>query len=245
MKLLIDIGNTATKFAYINQKSFSYIFRIYNFEISEQKIKELFSSFDYEEIYVSSVAPKVYEKLDQIFFSLFNKRIKKIDLSYNNVIKINIDNPSELGVDLLCDLVAAKEKYDHSVAVIDFGTATKILFIDQKGEFSSCAIFLGFSESKKILSSSTELLPNVSSDKVKKISESHNTVDVINSSAYYSQLYSVKGIIKKYEEETGIKLKLIVTGGNGKDFYSEFKNNEIEESLSLQGLAILIRGKQQ
>ena len=66
---------------------------------------------------------------------------------------------------------------------------------------------------------------------------------MINSSAYYSQLYSVKGIIKKYEEETGIKLKLIVTGGNGKDFYSEFKNNEIEESLSLQGLAILIKGK--
>ena len=243
MKLLIDIGNTATKFAYIDQKSFSYLFRIYNSEISESKIKDLFSSFDYEEIYVSSVAPKVYEKLDSIIRSLYKKSTKLIDLSYNKSIKINIDNPKELGVDLLCDLVAAKEKYHHSVAIVDFGTATKILFIDEKGEFSTCAIFLGFSESKKILSSSTALLPNVKKYEIKKISDSHNTVDVINSSAYYSQLYSVKGIINKYEEETGNKLKVVVTGGNATEFYSEFKDNEIEESLSLNGLAILVRGK--
>ena len=77
MKLLIDIGNTATKFAYINQKSFSYLFRIYNFEISEQKIKELFSSFDYEEIYASSVAQKFMKNSIKSFYLYLIKELKK------------------------------------------------------------------------------------------------------------------------------------------------------------------------
>ena len=76
-------------------------------------------------------------------------------------IKIKIDNRHELGVDLLCDLEAAYQEYGPKTVVVDFGTATKILFIDDQGVFKSCAIFLGYEKSKSILASSTELLPDV------------------------------------------------------------------------------------
>ena len=141
--------------------------------------------------------------------------------------------------DLLCDLVAAKTLYGPKTAVIDFGTATKILFIDENGIFSSCAIFLGYSQSKKILSNSTELLPNVNDIKIKPISDCHNTIDVINSSAYYSQLFSVIGIIHKYEEEVGYPLQKVFTGGNAKAFLEEIGEEQYDEYLLLKGLAIL------
>ena len=99
---------------------------------------------------------------------------------------------------------------------------------------------MGYSQSKKILANSTELLPNVSDIDIKPISKCHNTIDVINSSAYYSQLYSIKGIIEKYEQEVGYKVKVIFTGGNATKFIDEFKKENYDKDLVLKGLAMLI-----
>lgn len=240
MKLLVDIGNTATKFASIKDGEFSYIGRCYNEEISEQMIRELIPEInEVRNIYISSVAPKVRRKLEVIFIRTFKKEAFVVNNKIDSGIKLAIDNKEELGVDLLCDLVGAINEYGNKLAIVDFGTATKILFVDKDKVFSSCAIFLGYTESKKILANSTELLPEVDSFNLKRISDCHNTVDVINSSAYYSQLYSVKGIIEKYEKEVGYKVKVILTGGNAMHFLKELGEENYDECLLLKGLAIL------
>lgn len=241
MKLLVDVGNTAVKFASVKGSEFSYVSRIYNSEISQKRIESLLVNEQIDSIYISSVAPKVTEELCEIFFSLYSVKPVVIDISFNNKIKLNIDNEKELGIDLLCDLVAGKEKYHEKVAIVDFGTATKILFIDDKGEFSSCAIFSSIEQNEKILSSSTELLPLVKENKVKPISECHNTVDVISSSLYYSQVYTVKGLIKQYEKEVNYPVKVVLTGGNANKFLNEFKGDEYDPHLVLKGLSILIK----
>ncbi len=240
MKLLVDVGNTATKFASLNGDSFSYLGRCYNNEISTEKIKELIPNIkEVRNIYISSVAPIVRRKLECIFIRTFKIETFVISNHIDSGINIAINNKDELGVDLLCDLVGAINEYGSKLAIVDFGTATKILFVDKNKSFSSCAIFLGYSKSKQILADSAELLPEVEDFNLKPISECHNTIDVINSSAYYSQLYSVKGIIEKYEKEVGYKLKIIVTGGNATHFLQELGAENYDECLLLKGLAIL------
>lgn len=241
MVLLVDIGNTASKFASLERGKFSYLGRLYNFDISEEKISSLLGKLEVKEIYVSSVAPKILFSLENIFLNLYHLPTNKIDASYNDFITLNIDNKDELGPDLLCDIVAGANIYKSRVAIIDFGTATKVLFIDKNGIFNSCAIFPGYKKSKEILANTTELLPEVKQVPVKKISECHNTIDVINSSTYYSQIDSINGIISRYENEVGYKLNRVYTGGNALPFINKLiKKDEYDEFLLLKGMALLI-----
>ena len=237
MKLLIDIGNTATKFASLQNKDFNYLGRIFNSEINESNLKGIFNTVkDFEDVYISSVNPNVNKKIEE----LLKINPHYIDVNYVDTSFIEIDKKEELGSDLLCDVVAGRKIYGNKTAIIDLGTATKVLFIDENGKFSSCAIFLGYQKSKEILSKSTALLPNVKNFKVKPISECHNTLDVINSSAYYSQLDSINGIIERYEKEKGYTLKRVFTGGNAYDFLNEIGKENYDEYLVLKGIAILL-----
>ena len=242
MNLLIDIGNTATKFAVSDKGDFRYVGRVYNFDINKENINSLLKEIKtISNIYVCSVAPKIFDSLQEILKDLYKIESKLVDISYNKYVDIKIDDPKELGMDLLCDLVAGKKLYGNKLAIVDYGTATKILFIDKDGVFSSCAIFLGVKQSKKKLSDKAELIPLVDEIKLKPISECHNTVDVINSSAIYSQLFTVKGIIAQYEQEVGYKVKVISTGGNATDFLKEKENHD--RDLVLKGLLILTEGE--
>ena len=241
MVLLVDIGNTATKIACLKDKEFSYIGRLYNSDINEDNLLNLLGKeTPISQVYVSSVAPLVFSKISEHIEKMYGVKLVKITNKINSGVDIAIDNKEELGIDLLCDIVAGINLYGDSLAIVDFGTATKILFIDKNKSFSSCAIFMGYSQSKKILANSTELLPNVSDIDIKPISKCHNTIDVINSSAYYSQLYSIKGIIEKYEQEVGYKVKVVFTGGNATKFIDEFKKENYDKDLVLKGLAMLI-----
>ena len=245
MYLLVDIGNTATSFAALDSGELKYINRLYNKDVNNGSISSLLSGFKFEKIYVSSVAPKLLSLLKEILINLLRIKPIEIDVSFNGLVDIDIDNKNELGIDLLCDIVAGKTIYGNKVVVVDFGTATKVLFIDENGVFSSCAIYPGYQKSKELLANSAELLPNVEGKLIKPISECHNTIDVINSSVYFSHIDTINGIINRYEKEKGYSLLRVYTGGNALDFIPELVNKDnYDEMLLFKGMALLIsRGK--
>ena len=245
MILLVDIGNTATSFASLDNEELKFINRLFNIDVNKDSVSNLLNGFKFEKIYVSSVAPKLLSQLKEILINLFKIKPIEIDVSFNDLVDIDIDNKNELGIDLLCDIVAGKAIYGNKVVIIDFGTATKVLFIDENGVFSSCAIYPGYQKSKELLANSTELLPNVEGKLIKPISECHNTIDVINSSIYFSHIDTINGIINRYENEKGYSLRRVYTGGNALDFIPELvKRSEYDEMLLFKGMALLInRGK--
>ena len=243
MKLLVDIGNTTTEFGLLNDGNLSYLGRIFNQLIEFNSIEIMLKSKKVTSIYISSVAPMISKKVSQILYEIYHIEPQYITSEIDSGVDIEIDNKSELGADLLCDIVGAVNHYGSKVAVIDFGTATKILFIDENKVFKSCAIFLGLEKSKRMLANSTELLPMVEDFEPKPISDCHNTIDVINTSSYYSQLFTVNGIIEKYEQEVGYKLKRVYTGGNAFPFMKEIGEENFDPYLCLKGLAILSERK--
>ena len=242
MYLLIDVGNTATKFVFYSKKDLHYIGRLYNAEINEESLNVLLKDIkDIDKVYITSVNPAINDLVKAILSEMYHVEIINVDISFTSDIKIKIDDPNELGEDLYADIVAGYYLYKNKVAIIDMGTATKILFIDKDGVFSSCAIFLGFEKSKLILSNSTALLPNVNTKDIKNISDCHNTVDVINSSTYYSQIDTINGIISRYEKEVGYKVKRVYTGGNATAFKGTLiKENEYDDLLLFKGMVELI-----
>ena len=245
MYILVDVGNTACKFALLNKGKLDFVGRLFNSDVSLTKLKEMFSSVNsVKGIYISSVNPKIKEIVMISLKEITGIEAVVIDNTFFDSSFLKIDNKEELGVDLYCDLLAAKKEYKNEFAIIDLGTATKILFVDKEGNFSSCAIFLGYQKSKEILSNSTALLPNVKRGKIKPISECHNTIDVIDSSAYFSHIDSINGIIMRHEKDVGYSYKRIYTGGNFIDFKDEFYKENYDEYLVLKGIAIIIESRE-
>jgi type III pantothenate kinase len=56
---------------------------------------------------------------------------------------IRIKNPAEVGADRIVNAVAAFHKYNTSLIVVDFGTATTFDAISEKGEYLGGAISPG------------------------------------------------------------------------------------------------------
>lgn len=217
MKLFIDIGNTAIKLLTCSGDVLDFIGRFYTKELSDDKLDVFLKHQKFDEVVISSVVPKLNKHFKEYCFTRFNLEPRFIKVGDYPEVKVDIDNPKELGVDLYCDIVAGYQlaKIDKKpVLIIDLGTATKIMLIDEDGLFNSCVILPGIELSKKILSSETAQLPYVSSDEIKKVTEARNTIDVINSSVYYAHVDAINGIIARFEKELKKTCHYIITGGN-------------------------------
>ena len=232
MKLLVDVGNTAIKFASLENQELSFLGRFYLSDLSTKSMnKVLEKHIKFDEIIISSVVPNKNKFLTKYFLKKYNLSPRFVKVGDYKDLKINIDNPNELGIDLYCDLVGALTFFENKPTIIvDLGTASKLLVLDNK-VFSSCVIVPGIEMSKKMLTKDAALIPEIASKSVKKISESHNTVDVINSSVYYGHIEMINGLINRIEKETNKKYQVIVTGGNANqvihDLNPSYQYNEL------------------
>ena len=245
MKLLIDIGNTAVKMMSLDGNKLNKVSRFYASELTFELLDQLLEKLDFDEVVVSSVSPKTNEVINQYFLDRYDAIPNYLKIWDYSKIKLSLDNPSELGIDLYCDLIAgldyAKRK-KQPVLIIDLGTATKILLIDEDAVFSSCAIVPGINISKKLLSSSTALLPEVENLKTKKITDCRNTIDVINSSVYYGHVEMINGLINRFENEIGKSCFYVITGGNAKAVLKDIKQPHIlDEYLCFKGMKKIIQ----
>lgn len=167
---------------------------------------------DIEIFIVSSVVPNLTKSIFNAFGRILKKPGLLVGPSLKSGIPIKIDNPSELGADLVADVVGAKKKYGFPTMVIDLGTATKLLMIDKTGAYIGGIITTGLLVSSKVLTSSTSLLPHVSLEAPKK-AIGKNTIDAMNSGLVFGHGEMIKGLVRKVEDELGYSFKKIVTGG--------------------------------
>mgnify|MGYP003295051460 CR=1 FL=1 len=190
----------------------------------------------------SSVVPSLNRPLKSALKRAFKvDKIMVIEPGIKTGLSIKVDNPNEIGNDLIADLVAAKEKYGFPCLIIDLGTASKILLLDKNGNFSSCAIMPGFEVSANSLFNKAALLPSVSLESKKTII-AKNTVDAMNAGIVFGHADMIIGMCNRYEKELGYSLKRILTGGSsilirdilGSDFI-------YEQNLTLDGLNYIIR----
>ena len=65
----------------------------------------------------------------------FNVKPLIVDKTLKTKLPLKIDNPNELGSDLLCGAIGAINKYKYPLVVADLGTATKMYIIDKNGNY--------------------------------------------------------------------------------------------------------------
>ena len=125
---------------------------------------------------------------------------------------IRLDDPGQIGADLVVGAVAALHLRRPPLIVIDMGTATTISAVDAQGRFAGGAIVPGLRLSMESLSGNTSQLPRVSLDAPAKCIGT-NTVACMQSGAIYGSAALLDGMIERMETELGAPAAVIATGG--------------------------------
>ena len=193
-----------------------------------------------ENIIFSSVVPHINETLLPALAKLTEVKPLLIGPKTVTDLPVNVDNPSEIGNDLIADLVAAKEKYRFPCIIADLGTASKILLLDETGTFTSCLIMPGLTLSAKSLSDKAALLPEVPLTTPKSIMAT-NTLSAMNAGIIYGHADMIVGLTKRYEDELGYPCTHILTGG-GAIYVKDILQDDFayDQNLNLDGLNIII-----
>jgi type III pantothenate kinase len=133
---LLDIGNTNVKLAFVDNGL------IQNKIIFEtKKFKEKFDDLKLNHIshlFISSVVPELNQYLNNMKISVHFVNSENI-----SNIEIGLNNPSELGADLIINASAAYDLTQQRNLVIDHGTALTFCHVDDKGKYLGCLIFPG------------------------------------------------------------------------------------------------------
>ena len=213
--------------------------------LNKLKEKGTTNPLDVEYIVYSSVVPEINLHLKGALSRVFNHaHMMSINPGIKTGLLIKVDNPLEIGNDLIADLVGAKEKYGYPLLIADLGTASKLLLIDKSGAFSSALIIPGLSLSAQSLSYKASLLPTVSLDAPKTVL-AKNTIDAMNAGIIYGHAEMINGLVNRIEKEIGYPCKHIITGGSSILIKDILKDNFIyHKDLVLDGLyAIYLKNR--
>lgn len=250
MNLCVDVGNTTIGFGVFDENNLILKMKFqtdrykteteFSLGIKDLFIKNKFDINKIDKIIYSSVVPLVNHPLKSALIDVFKCKVMSISSGIKTGIMMKIDNPNELGNDLVADLVAGKNLYSYPLLIVDLGTASKILLIDKDGYFSSALIMPGLFVSANALTDSTKLLPSVGLESSRKFL-AKNTIEAINNGLLYGHSEMIKGLINRFEEELGYKCKVILSGGASFYLKDLLPSSYIyEQDLVLKGLNILL-----
>ena len=246
MILAIDIGNTnivigcfkGEKVIFTERLSTKATSTALEYAVSFKNVLELYNinPNDIEGGIISSVVPDITNVVKDAIQKITQIDVLIVGPGIKTGLSIKVDNPAQLGSDLVVGAVAALNEYPVPLAIIDFGTATTITVINSKKELLGGMILPGLMLSMKSLASGTSQLPKISLEAPKKFIGT-NTVDCMKSGILYSAAYGMDGIIDGIEAELGEKVNVVATGGLAKVIVPMCKREIIiDDELLLKGL---------
>nr|MBC7244833.1 type III pantothenate kinase [Chloroflexota bacterium] len=173
------------------------------------------NGYDFKNI-TRVVMASVVPPLTVVFQELFQRYMGIEPLIVNSAVKtglrICIDNPPELGADLLADAVAAYHRFRGACIVVDFGTATTFSAVSKEGDFLGVAIALGLGVAAEALAAHTAQLPRVALVPP-PAAIGKNTVHSMQSGLIFGYVGLVKELLHRIRTELGGAANVIATGG--------------------------------
>lgn len=187
---------------------------------------------------LSSVVPQVTNNVKTAAQQLVGSRVMVVGPGIKTGLSIKIDNPAQLGSDLVVDAVAGIANYPVPLIIIDMGTATTVSVIGENSEYLGGMIMPGVAVSHDSLVSRTSQLRKVALEPPKKLIGTE-TVDCIKSGMVYGNAGALDGIIDRVREEIG-DCTVVATGGLAGVITPYCRNKIIlDDDLLLKGLRVI------
>ena len=243
--IAVDIGNTETTVGIGSKDNWDY----YRFTTRDtntpDELLALFNSTfqiksevnkDIEGAIICSVVPQATNSFSEAIRKYLNLEPIIVGPGIKTGLKVNIDNPKELGPDRIANSVAGYLITEADTVVIDLGTATTFDVVSKNKEYLGGSIAPGIKISLDALTLKTASLKSVELDTPNKVI-GKNTYEAIQSGLIMGHASMIDSMVEKIILEIDIEPKIILTGGLSKVVQPILNVNvEYIENLTLVGL---------
>ena len=246
MLLAIDIGNTNLTLGVYDESVLLFTARLstdtrltsdqYAVDIKDILALHNTDYRDIEDCIISSVVPTVATSVANAISLLCHIVPLELGPGLKTGLNIKIDNPAQLGADLVAGAVGAISEYTLPCIVIDMGTATTVSVINGEGQFIGGSIAAGVMLTLKALTENTSQLPSINLSAPPSVI-GRNTVDCMRSGLILGTASMIDGLIERIAEELDEIPTVVATGGLSKEIITHCKSEIIyNENLLLEGL---------
>ena len=247
MLLAIDVGNTNIVLGVLDGEELVTSGRLSTniaqtdeeYAMKLHAYLSLHNATDIDGAIISSVVPALIGTLKSAVKIVTGVQALVVGPGVKTGLSIKIDDPAQLGADLVVGAVAAKEKYPCPIIIFDLGTATTGSVIDRDGNFLGGIITTGVKTSLNALATGTALLPQIDISAPKKTIGT-NSIDSMKSGAVVGTAAMLDGFIDRFEKELGEKATVVITGGLGSSIAKNCTHDIIlDNDLLINGLRII------
>ena len=246
MILVIDVGNTRLKWAWLTSTGLSDqqavvhrdakpgIWTTTLFESGQRPTRVL----------VSNVAGPVMAKT----LAKLTKKVFRVDIEFVTAAR-DFDgltsgylDPSLLGADRWLGLIGAWTRVHGALCVVDAGTAVKVDAVDSNGQHLGGLIAPGIHMMREELMSNTSDIARAAFNSTPSLAGvlANNTIAAVSRGAVFALAGMADRACEVIEQNTGIAPKLFITGGDASMIAGTMRaHGEIVPDLVLQGLAVI------
>lgn len=153
MILAIDIGNTNIVVGCIDEEKIYFTERLstvrtkteLEYAVDLKTVLDIYhiKRTDIEGCIISSVVPQITGIAKLAAEKILKKEVMVLGPGVKTGLNIVMDNPGQLGADLVADAVAGLASYPVPLVVIDMGTATTISVVNSKKQYIGGMIMPG------------------------------------------------------------------------------------------------------
>ena len=246
MILAVDIGNTGMVFGFYEDGALKEQCRISSVPVrtaDEYSIllrlwctqKQIAPAL--EGCVISCVVPSLRRPIEAAVEEVFGCQPLFVGHGVKTGLNIRVDNQTDVGSDIVANMVAATGKYSGPVAVVDFGTATTLSAINQAGELIGVAIMPGVQVGITALASCAAALPDISLGVPKRLL-GKNTEDSMVSGSIFGAASMVDGMVGRLKKEMSVENLKVIACGSLAERIVPYCDTEIEvwPLLTLDGL---------
>ena len=234
MNLVLDLGNSRGKGALFRANDLN---KKFTFQTVEELKKEL-ANEEIENAIVGNVSQS-----NEVFFSEINVKGKKLALSYQLPlpIQINYATPQTLGVDRIAAACGAQVLFPtRNCLIIDAGTCINYEFLSSEGIYRGGAISPGVEMRFKSMHTFTSRLPLASATAKAKLT-GDSTESCLQSGVMNGIRFEIEGVILQYGKKYP-NLTVLLCGGDGALFETNLKPTIFAApELVLMGLNSILR----
>jgi type III pantothenate kinase len=222
MLLAIDIGNTNVTFGVFDGEKIKTTWRVSTaiHRTSDEYANLMLSLMERQgitakqinDVVICSVVPPLLIIFEDVCKRYLKKSPLIVEAGVKTGIRIDMDNPREVGPDRIVNAVAAHQLYGGPVIVIDMGTATTLDVVSKDGRYIGGAIAPGIIISLEALFTRTAVLPRIELALPKK-AIGRNTIAAMQSGIVFGYIGLIEGIVGRIQAELDEPAKVVAAGG--------------------------------
>jgi type III pantothenate kinase len=239
MRLFVDIGNTAIKWADEQDLHSQVVHRASSHELPES-IEQAWSGMaEPSEVHIASVR---HQQILDILIEWISQHWKAVvRVSETKRQELGVLNgyvsPGQLGVDRWLALLAARAICDGPAIVVDCGSATTIDGLDGEGRHLGGIILPGLNLFTQCLGKKTDLMLNDGEQKLCDFAT--DTASAVHGGAIQAHLCVIERMVLALKAREGSRVECILTGGDAHLLNSHLIiTYQFIPTLVLRGLAL-------